>query len=364
MYDKYRIDGHKLMFHPERVAQWKTGHNNWELAKKIYPVYVEISPTGICNHRCCFCALDYIGYKNRRLDPEILKIRITEMAEHGVKSIMFAGEGEPVLYKELPKVLDHCSSVNIDTSLTTNMVLFTEKNTESFIRNCKWIKVSINAGTPEIYAKIHGTKEKDFNKVIDNMSLAVSIKKDKGYSCTLGAQMLLLPDNFDTAVELAGKISDAGFDYLVIKPYSQHLASITKKYKEIDYSQYLYLEKELQSYNTNKFKVIFRGNTISKLIDEPDRYKKCNAIPFFWSYIMSDGNFYGCSAFLGDEKFSFGNINEKTIPEIFEGEERKKVYKYIKTGLDIKNCRENCRMDEINRYLWELDHPGPHVNFI
>jgi len=23
-----------------------------------------------------------------------------------------------------------------------------------------------------------------------------------------------------------------------------------------------------------------------------------------------------------------------------------------------------CRMDEINRYLWELKHPHPHVNFV
>ena len=29
-----------------------------------------------------------------------------------------------------------------------------------------------------------------------------------------------------------------------------------------------------------------------------------------------------------------------------------------------KNCRELCRLDEMNRYLSELKNPGEHVNFI
>ena len=73
MTDEHRIDGHKLMLHPERVAKWKKGQGNWEEARSIYPVYVEISPVGACNHRCTFCAVDYIGYQNRSLDLDVLK---------------------------------------------------------------------------------------------------------------------------------------------------------------------------------------------------------------------------------------------------------------------------------------------------
>ena len=37
--DAYRIDDHKLMFHVHRVAKWLDGD-------LVYPIYVEISPSG------------------------------------------------------------------------------------------------------------------------------------------------------------------------------------------------------------------------------------------------------------------------------------------------------------------------------
>ena len=71
-----------------------------------------------------------------------------------------------------------------------------------------------------------------------------------------------------------------------------------------------------------------------------------------------------CVAHIGAEEFSYGNIYKQTFEEIWEGERRQEVIKKL-YGLDInQECREACRLDEINKYLDELAHPGPHVNFI
>ncbi len=362
--DKYRIDSQKLIYHPHRIADWLDARNDWEKEKKIIPLYVEISPVGYCNHRCTFCALDFMGYKNKKLPLNILKDRLSEMSSLGVKSVMFAGEGEPLLYKNLLEVLCHCKDINIDTSLTTNMVLVTEENAKYFVNNCKWIKVSINAGNAEVYSRIHRTNKKDFFRVIDNIKMSVALKKDNNYSCTIGAQLLLLPDNYDTVITLADILKETGIDYLVVKPYSQHLSSITTIYREIDYSKYLYLQNELEKYQSDDFKIIFRIRTINKLIKDTNHYKKCNSVPFFWAYITAEGNVYGCSAFLGNEKFCYGNINENSFKDIWYSGRRKKGLLYVKNNLVIDRCRVNCRMDEVNRYLWELTNPVDHVNFI
>jgi len=364
MNDKYYIDNHKLIFHPKKVCRWLDSYDSWLKAKKIYPIYLEISPVGFCNHRCKFCALDFMGYKYNKIEFALLKKLIGEMSTMGIKSIMFAGEGEPLLYKELPEILTYCKQVGIDTAITTNLVPLVKKHTSIILENCKWIKISINAGTSKNYAFIHGTNENDFYKVIENMRYCVEIKNKNKFGCTLGAQILLLDDNYNTTLDLVKLVKEIGFSYIVIKPYSQHLSSLTTKYKEIDYSKYLFLEKELEQFNTDNFEVIFRTNTINKLIFNQNKYNRCYSVPFFWSYITSSGDVYSCSAFIGNEKFNLGNINNKSFKDIWEGKKRKENYTYIKEEHDINFCRINCRMDEINRYLWKLINPIEHVNFI
>jgi len=183
--DTHRIDSHKLIYHPKRVADWVEGRN-------IYPLYIEISPCGGCNHRCIFCALDYLGYEATYLKTEVLESFLKQISMKGVKSVMFAGEGEPLLHKDIAELVSDAKSCGLDVSMTTNGVLLSADLTEKILPELSWLRISLNAGTDKTYSIIHGTRPEDFHKVIGNIREAVHLKKEKGISCTIGVQLLLL----------------------------------------------------------------------------------------------------------------------------------------------------------------------------
>lgn len=373
MTDKFRIDSHKYAFHPQHSSNVINYYNNPEnkeyerIFKEQHPKYIEVSPVGACNHRCTFCAVDYIGYKSIFMDVDKYRETIVSMVGKGCGSIMFAGEGEPLLHPKMSEIVNLTKEEgNIDTSFTTNAVMLNDNFVRSSLKNISWIKVSFNAGTPSVYKDVHRTKEKDFHKVVENLKNAVEFNKKNKLNTKFGIQMLLLPENESTIHQLCQTAKAIGLDYVVIKPYSQHKFSKTKMYNDIDYSKYLGLEHELKQYNSNDFNVIFRINTINNWISQNEnRYCHCIATPSVWSYIMADGAVYSCSAYLLDERFLLGNINEQSFDEIWASEKRINHANFVMKELDINECRVNCRMDQINRYLDGVANKSvEHINFV
>ncbi len=353
MAENIRMDSHKLIYHPETVSRWLKGEN-------IYPIEIEISPSGTCNHRCVFCAVDYIGYQPDFLKKETILRDVSQMAQKGLRSVICSGEGEPLLNKNMPEIANGIKACGVDVAMSTNGVLFTADRIKECLGSFSWVRYSIASMEQTSYDKIQRGKAGDLEKVKENLTGAVRFKRDKGLETTLGVQCLLMPDNVAQLPGMAGMLREIGVDYLTIKPYSQHLHS--KNQFEIDYEEMLDLERQLKEYATDDFAIYFRASAMKKMHHEKC-YSQCYGLPFM-THIDAKGNVWPCVAHIGTDEFCYGNIYEQTFQEIWEGTRRLEVMGRL-NELDINRvCREACRLDEINKYLDELKHPGKHVNFI
>jgi MoaA/NifB/PqqE/SkfB family radical SAM enzyme len=352
--DDIRIDSHKLIFHPDRVASWFSGEN-------IYPLTVEISPSGSCNHRCCFCAFDYLDYQPAFLDQKLIVDNLRQMADKGVKSIVVAGEGEPLLNKATPEIINTIKEIGMDVGMSSNGVFFTPTIAEECLSSLTWVRFSVNAGTSETYYRIHGGKQEDFKTVLANIENAVKLKQERKLATTIGVQMLMISDNVNEVVELGKKLSKIGVDYFTVKPYSQHPRSLNAIDTSFDYQAFLGIEEQLNKLKTESFQVMFRSNSMQKL-SQCRSYHRCLGLPY-WAYIDSKANVWACIAYVGDDKFRYGNLREKSFTAIWEGLQREKVMNHV-ANMDVSECRELCRLDEINHYLHQLKYPSRHANFI
>ncbi len=353
MSENIRMDSHKLIYHPEVVAKWMRGEN-------IYPIEIEISPSGACNHRCVFCAVDYIGYKPFFLNKDVILRDISQMSKKGLKSVICSGEGEPLLNKDMLDIANGIKACGVDVAMSSNGVLFTKEQARDCLDAFTWIRFSIASMEESSYNEIQRGKPGDLERVKVNLADAVKIKRDNKLRTTLGVQCLLLSNNMVQLPDMAKQLKEIGVDYLTIKPYSQHLHSDNTF--QINYEEMLDLENEVKQYATGEFSIFFRANAMKKMHHEKC-YKECLGLPFM-THIDSQGNVWPCIAHIGTEEFCYGNINQQTFEEIWEGARRQEIIRKI-NSLDInKVCREACRLDEINKYLNELKHPGEHVNFI
>ncbi len=353
MADKIRMDSHKLIYHPKEVARWKDGEN-------IYPIEMEVGLTNACNHRCIFCAVDYTGYKPTMLKADILLPNLGDMACKGLKSVIYAGEGEPLLNQEAVEIINQTKGYGIDAAMSTNGVLLTKEASKECLKSLTWIRFSTAGIRETTYNQIQRGKPGDLQKVLVNMEDAVKVKQDQKAETTIGVQLLLLPENKDEIVEMAKELKKIGVDYFTVKPYSKHPQS--GNVIEIDYQELLGLEEELKQVAEENFSIYFRAHAMQKLSCKRS-YQHCYALPFM-VYLDAKGNLWPCIVFMGKDSLSYGNINEERFVQIWEGERRKRLIGYF-NQMDLeKNCRELCRLDEMNKYLDELLHPGSHVNFI
>lgn len=357
------IENPKVIYHQDWIRRWRQNPFS------VPPIYIEISPVGWCNHRCTFCAVEMLGYPRIKLNADLLSRLLSEISQMrgedpdglGVKSIQYAGEGEPTLYKDLARIFRETRKAGIDIGMLTNGTGLTEKLSREIIPLVNgYIQASINGGTADTYAKIHRAPLKHWDLVWRNLDRAVNIKRKLGITeCDISANMtVLIPDNWLEMELLVKKARDCGLNYVSFKPYSQHPYSkeTAKLYGDMSYKDVMDEifetgNKLIKQYSSDSFEVIFRFSRFKEYESKERGYTTCRATPNIWSYIQSDGTWISCSAFWTDERFILGNINNQTFREIWYGERRKAHLKYVSEKLDIAECRKTCHPDKENRFL-------------
>ncbi|GAB7025880.1 radical SAM protein [Geotalea toluenoxydans] len=351
----YNFEGHKLAYHLDRVNEYLTSGD-------CFPIYMEISPVGSCNHRCIFCAYDFIGYPNRRLETGRALTFIDELAEAGLKSLLFAGEGEPLLHPDCAAMVRRARSNGIDVGLFTNGQLLTPQLAEEILPHLTFVRFSFNGGTPDTYARIHQVKPEVFATVVGALKHAAAIRKSNFLATTIGAQFVLLPENLASLQEAAAIIKDAGADYLAIKPFVQQSSRQGYQMQQIEPALLEDCLAAAEAVSRDHFRVIARRDSFSGYGQR--RYRRCFGTSFI-SVVNSAGEVASCLPYWDRSEYVFGSIYERPFREIWQGEKRQRIKEHLEQLLDVATCPPNCRPNAVNDFLYDIRYPSvEHVNFI
>ncbi|MHC5038861.1 MAG: radical SAM protein [Planctomycetota bacterium] len=313
-------------FHPLKILSYF--HEIQEIlgGKIPTPRMIEIFPTAVCEHECLGCHSR--GLRDRfpaAVDVEAFLRLIEEVAACGIQAVELGGGGEPLLHPQVEALLDGLAGRNLAVGITTNGLPIGEKKLGArLVSACTYVRVGIDAGCAETYAKVHGVD--GFEALLDIVAGLVEAKKREGGKCTLGVKFLASRANtgeIPRAVEIARSL---GVDYIQFKP--------------LRWSEEWELpegEKKSLSGEIRRLREANPGPPIIVGTLEPREYKgHCYLSPLM-PVVSSGGDLFACPFFQHRmDALRIGNLFETPFREIWGGSRHREVIQ----SLRMEDCAQ------------------------
>ena len=286
-----------------------------------------------------------------------------------VKGIAFIGDGEPTLNPAMYDAVVSAKKLGIDMAVGTNGLKLDMDRVSDILRDATYIRINLSAGSRDGFTRIHQTSQDNFDMLVEKMKAMVKIRKENNYECTIGIQMVLIPENFDEIIKLAELGADLGVDYLQIKQCSDteyHELGINPK----DYEQVQGVLREAEGLSTQDYLVKVKWNKIN-ILGNTENYKDgirkydiCYGTPLL-GQISGNGKVYPCGPFFEKKRFLMGDINKESYYDIVKSDRYWNVQQDVVDNVDVHcDCTIGCRQDYINKFLWDLKNPPEHINFV
>jgi MoaA/NifB/PqqE/SkfB family radical SAM enzyme len=180
------------------------------------PVHVQLILSDLCNQSCRWCAyrmdtglsnelFPQGGRKNpnRMIPTAKAEEIIDDCAALGVRAIQFTGGGEPTVHPDHLALFARAQAHGMSTALVTNGINLDPSH--HAVRAMKWIRVSVDAGTPKTYAQSRQVAARHWETVWQRIPDVV-----KQCTGTVSVGFVVTPQNFRELPAAAAMAHGAG----------------------------------------------------------------------------------------------------------------------------------------------------------
>lgn len=342
--EKLIIDGHKLPYHMDRVAEWEAG-------ERIAPVTIDLALTRKCDAACKWCYAMLQENDRQVITKDVIDGFLEDSARMGVRAISLLSDGESLLSPVFAHTVCHGKELGLYMASGSNCHAFTKTKQEQALAALSYLRINCPAGTRDRYCDIMQVKPAFFDTVIQNIRDMVELKVRLNLEVTLGLQMVLMPEDADQILPFVALGKQLGVDYAVVK----HCADDEQGNLGVNYGAYEGIKpllEEAETYATDEFKVIIQWSKI--LTGGKRSYQRCYGPPFLIQ-ISGSGLVAPCGDKFNDRyaKFHIGNICEKRWWDIWQSERYWEVMDYLRSeDFDAQAmCGPLCRQHKINEAL-------------
>lgn len=353
----------KAAWHLDKIRELRRGD-------QITPIHVQLILSDLCNQDCHFCAYrmsagfsteQFAGPNgeknpNRRIATAKALEIIKDCSILGVQAIQFTGGGEPTVHPDHLHIFEEAQRLGISTALVTNGVLF-RPGWELTLPKMKWVRVSIDAGSPAEYATVRRTRPESYTKALANVSdLRLEIER-QGTDCYLGCGYVITKENWKSLVKGVEYIRDAGAHNVRL---SAMFSTDGPEYYADCIEDIRKVIAEAKSMETQGFSVIdLFGNRIDDLVQHAPDYEFCGYQQFNM-YIGGNLKVYRCCTTAYTLHGEVGDLTNQRFATWFYSLGKRAAY----SSFNARTCR-TCQFNSKNRAINYLRDGDPlHVDFV
>jgi MoaA/NifB/PqqE/SkfB family radical SAM enzyme len=191
---------------------------------------VNIGISDRCNHRCIMCSehSPYCRDGGRRMaaagivsegefgvmEAETYRGLIEDLSAMGCREVELCGLGEPLVHPQIFDFVKQAKEAGLWVRLVTNAGLLDEEKARRLVAlGLDELHVSINAGTAETYARVHGVAPGVFEKVLSGIRAVASAREAGGRKTPIiETSFVVQADNFEEPVVWVERVAEAGAD--------------------------------------------------------------------------------------------------------------------------------------------------------
>ncbi len=346
-----------LFHHLDELRKWRD-------YEKVAPLYVEISPTSRCNHKCFFCYVDNLNRPNYEIPGDRLIKLFKEMAEAGVKSCEVQGTGEPFMNDALPEAILKGKSAGMDICVVTNGTLLSKDVINKILPSISFLRISSLEADLKLYSRTHGCPESHYTLSMNAIKEAVSVKQRKRLDTVIVCTFTAFDYNVHGMKKTAEILRDIGIDIFTIKPALN--INPNHHWKQGLHRRFVHEFQDVCSMSTKDFKVNVRDDFF-EFYEFPEQvqrsYETCYGCELE-IHIDANCRAYPCISHWGNERYCFGDLSSQSFDRFWYSDNRKKQMNKFFTEVNAKKCTVRCKQHGINSYLSAMRHPPLHVNVI
>ena len=278
--------------------------------------YIEI--TSKCNLKCKYC-----------YNESCIEKCFSYFESKGVEIVSISG-GEPLVHKDIFKILKSCKSHGFKVLLATNGTLITDKIAKDLVGLVDKIQISID-GNREMHDNIRG--EGSFDKSVEGIRNLCN----NGLKDITRLRMCISRENMhtiDDVCDLAMHFKLESLQFSVVRNMGRASDAFDDKFMftdsmllDIHYKVESLFEKNKDKINIGKLGV--DGGTCTLLKENASVKPR----------IMSSGKVFTCHGFEAEE-FSLGNIHDTSLDEILSNDKIQMfIDKLSQARKDIEKCK-------------------------